>query len=229
MRYTFIAYPHYKLVYLYMFMFCSCQPMRAACKEGAVGSRVALEREESMRWFDHDRYLALVDNLAGAGNPEACFVLGLTLVFAQRQMGPAGTEWLRRAAAGGHKVAAYVLGVLHYSYRNDNEAKRYIGQVEGEDIVHGCKQQASGRTNRECVRCREQAVHVVREVTWKVHGMMSSVPVPVPVPPPEESCKGSGCGVLEGWSGGCAVFCSDGCRIRHEYSEFFSRVSLPVA
>jgi hypothetical protein len=206
--------------------------MRTACKEGVVGSRVALEREESMRWFDNDRYIALVNNLAAAGNPEACFVLGLTLVFAQRCTAPAGTEWLRRAAAAGHKVAAYVLGVLHYSYRDKQEAERYIRQVEGEDegVAHGCKKLASGRTNRKCVRCRAQAVQAVREVTWKVDGMMGTVPVSL-LPPAEDGgqgCKGSGCSVPEGWAGGCVVFCSDGCRIRHEYSEFFSQVSLPV-
>ena len=72
--------------------------MRAMCMERVVGRRVALEREESMRWFDHDRYLALVRNLAAAGNPEACFVLGLTLVFAKRCM-QLGTQCLTRAAA----------------------------------------------------------------------------------------------------------------------------------
>ena len=160
-------------------------------------------------------------------------MLGLTLVFAQQRCtAPAGTEWLRRAAAAGHKIAAYVLGVLHYHY-GDKDAERYIRQVEGEaasdgDIAHGCKQLASGRTNRECVRCRSQAVQAVRDVTWKVDGMMVPVPVPAPAEEGGQGCKSSGCGVPEGWAGGCAVFCSDGCRTRHEYSEFFSRVSLPV-
>ncbi|CAD6271970.1 unnamed protein product [Miscanthus lutarioriparius] len=58
-----------------------CPTMRAACMEHTVRSRVALEQEESMRWFDHNRYLALVDELAVDGNPEACFMLGLWLVF----------------------------------------------------------------------------------------------------------------------------------------------------
>ena len=110
-----------------------------------------------------------------------------------------------------------MLDVLLYG---DNEAEQYIRKVEGEDVAHGCKPEAS-RTNRECVRCREQAVDADREVIWRVDGMMD----PVPVPSPEVGCKGSGCGVAEGWIGGCAVFCSDDCRIRHEYSEFLSRVS----
>ena len=86
--------------------------------------------------------------------------------------------------------------------------------------VTGCKPEAS-KTNQECVKCREQAVDAVREMIWRVDGMMD----PVPVPPLEVGCKGSGYGMAEGWTSSCAVFCSDGCRIRHGYSEFFSRVS----
>jgi hypothetical protein len=137
-----------------------------------------------------------------------------------------GIQCLTRAADAGHKVAAYVLAVLHYCYWDKQEAERYIRQVEGEGGVdHGCKQ-ASGRTNRECVRCCAHAVHVVGDVTWKVAATM----VPVPVPPAEDGqgCKGSGCGVPEGWADGYAVFCSEACRIRHEYSKFVSRVSLPA-
>ena len=52
---------------------------------------------------------------------------------------------------------------------------------------------------------------------------------PVPVPPPEVGCKGSGCGVAEGWTGACAVFCSDGGRIRHEYSEFYISLIVNLA
>ena len=49
--------------------------------ERVVRSHIVLELEESMRWSDPNSYLALVDKLAAAGNPEACFVLGIRLVF----------------------------------------------------------------------------------------------------------------------------------------------------
>ena len=115
--------------------------MRAMCMERVVGRRVALEREESMRWFDHNRYLALIDKLAAAGNLEVCFVLGLKLVFTQGRTDPVGTALLRQAAVADHKVAAYVLGVLHYG---DEEAEQYIRQVEsegeGDVVAHRCKQ-----------------------------------------------------------------------------------------
>jgi len=148
-------------------------------------------------------------------------VLGLRLIFTQGRTDPVGTACLRQAAAADHKVAAYMLGVL--LYRN-NEAEQYIRKVEGEDVAHGCKLEAS-RTNRECVRCREQAVDAVWEVLWRVDGTMD----PVPVPPSEVGCKGSGCGVAEGWTSGCTVFCSDGCRIRHNYSEFYISLIVNLA
>ena len=55
--------------------------MRAVCMQHVVRNHVALEREESMRWSDPNRHLTLVDKLTVADNPEACFVLGLRLVF----------------------------------------------------------------------------------------------------------------------------------------------------
>lgn len=208
---------------------CSCQDMFAACKEGAVGRRVALEREGRMRWLYNDCYNALADNLVATGNPQAFFVRGLTLVFAKRCM-PLGTESLRQAASAGHKVAAYVLGVLHYSFANKQKAEWYIRQVEGEgdvvregDVMRGSKQ-ARGRTNRECVTCRAHAVEAVRDITWNVTGAMG--PLLAPALPAEDGqgCSGLGCGVPEGWTHEIAVFCSEGCRIRHEFSEFFSLV-----
>ena len=48
--------------------------MYKASKARAVGRCVALEREKTMKWLDNERYLAIVNHLAGAGNPEACFI-----------------------------------------------------------------------------------------------------------------------------------------------------------
>ena len=103
-------------------------------------------------------------------------MLGLRLVFTQGRTDPVGTACLRQATTANHKVEAYMLGVLLYG---DNEAEQYIRKVEDEDITHGCKPEAS-RTNRECVRCHEQAVDAVREVLWRVDGTMDPVNVHIP-------------------------------------------------
>ena len=56
--------------------------MYKASKEYAVGRRVALKWEEVMKWLNNDHYLAVVNHLTDTGNPKACFIIGLTLVFA---------------------------------------------------------------------------------------------------------------------------------------------------
>ena len=38
-----------------MYVYWSCKAMYKASKEGAVGRRVALEREEAMKWLDNER------------------------------------------------------------------------------------------------------------------------------------------------------------------------------
>uniref|UniRef100_K3XRU9 At2g35280-like TPR domain-containing protein n=2 Tax=Setaria italica TaxID=4555 RepID=K3XRU9_SETIT len=217
----------------------SCRAMRAACSDRAVGRRVALEREAgAMRWSDHERYLAVVGSLSGAGNPEACFLSGIALVFAHRCEG-AGVQLLAQAAAAGHKVAGYVLAVLLYS-KDDGAtagdvARRHIREVEEEeaadgsgDVVGGCAKTAKKRSNNECVRCRGHAVEAVRQATWN----MADLPAPavVMVQPKDDGyrCTAKGCGVPDAWCDS-AVFCSEDCRIRHERMMFFSQLPLTVA
>ena len=106
--------------------------MYKASKARAVGRRVALEREAAMKWQDNERYLTVVNHLAGAGNPEACFIVGLALVFAPQDM-QRGLVFLERAAVADHKAAAYVLGLLLYTAGETRDVgKHYIRQVEGE-------------------------------------------------------------------------------------------------
>ena len=71
---------------------------------------VALEREEAVKWQDNGRYVAVVNHLAGASNPEACFIVSLTLVFAHQDM-QRSLVCLDRAAVAGHKATTYVLGL----------------------------------------------------------------------------------------------------------------------
>ncbi|RLN22440.1 hypothetical protein C2845_PM07G02010 [Panicum miliaceum] len=215
----------------------SCRAMRAACGDRSVGRRVALEREAAMLWSDSERYLAVVGSLSGAGNPEACFLSGVALAFAHRCARP-GAELLGRAAAAGHKVAAYVLALVLYKAGGASDvARRHIRQVEGEAAEAGGgggykynKKTATRRSNQECVRCRAQAVAAVQQATWKMAEL--SDPVPEVVAPPEDEgshlCTASGCGVREAW---CewSIFCSEDCRIRYECAMFFSQLPLTVA
>ncbi|KAF8738158.1 hypothetical protein HU200_013985 [Digitaria exilis] len=136
-------------------------------------------------------------------------------------------------------VAAYVLGVLLYTYNTDNAvddvARRHMRQVEGdEEVASGdddvaiCQDQA----NSECVRCRAQAVEAVSQATWKMAPELPKTTTVSNMVTPEEDashrCEVSGCGAREAWSDS-AVFCSEECRIRHECAMFISQLPLTVA
>ncbi|KAM0829840.1 hypothetical protein ACQ4PT_066619 [Festuca glaucescens] len=195
----------------------TCKDMYGACKERHVGRRLALEKERGMKWRDNVGYFAMLKNLADAGNPEACFTLGLTLVLARHNK-QQGLACLDQAVAGGHKTAAYVLGVLLYTLKDERDvAKRYISQVEG-DVMRNV---ATEKTNRECKKYRQLAVNAVREVAWKgmENGGQSGL-----VPEDGRRCTSARCGVPEDWAD-YDVFCGDDCRIRHECVEFFGQVS----
>ena len=102
---------------------------------------------------------------AGAGNPEACFIVGLALVFAPQDM-LRGLVFLERAAVADHKAAAYVLGLLLYTAGETRDVgKHYIRQVEGEPVGGGCE--TAKRTNRECRRCQRLATDMVQAAAWK--------------------------------------------------------------
>lgn len=82
---------------------------------GGQGARrretCALERLDNMKWVENERYLAIVNHLVAVGNPDACFIVGVTLVFAHQDM-EQGLLFLDKAAIMGHKAAVYVLGLL---------------------------------------------------------------------------------------------------------------------
>lgn len=192
--------------------------MYNVCKDGAVGRRVALQREEVMKWQDNGRYVAVVNHLADAGNPEACFIVGLPLVFTHQAM-QRGLVCLERAAVGGHKAAAYVLGLLLYMGDESRDvAKHYISQVEGESAGGGCE--TAKRTNLECRRYRKLAADAVKKAWWKMDGPLGRVWA---FSEDGHRCTNTDCGVIEGWDD-YIIFCSDDCRIRHEYAKFFAEV-----
>ncbi|KAM0824744.1 hypothetical protein ACQ4PT_069996 [Festuca glaucescens] len=199
----------------------TCKDMYGASKERHVGRRLALEKERTMKWRDNMAYFAMLENLADAGNPEACFIVGLTLVFTRHNK-QRGLVCLDQAAAGGHKEAAYVLGMLLYTLKDGQDvAKRYIGEVEG-DV--GCNKVTTEKTNWECRKYKQLAANAVREVAWK--GITNGgQPVLLPMLPEDgHRCTSARCGVPEDWAD-YDVFCGGDCRIRHECVEFFGQVS----
>ncbi|CAL4977749.1 unnamed protein product [Urochloa decumbens] len=197
----------------------SCRAMRAACGDRDVGRRVALEREAgAMRWSDHERYLAVVGSLSGAGNPEACFLAGVALAFTQPQRARPGVQLLGQASKAGHRVAAYVRALLLYGggggAADEDDARRLIRQVEGEEpavggVVGGCTAAAAEkrRSNAECVPCRAQAVEAVRQAMWRMAELPASAVVALPEDDTDR-CTAKGCGKTEAWYE-WAAFCSE--------------------
>uniref|UniRef100_A0A0E0FG30 At2g35280-like TPR domain-containing protein n=1 Tax=Oryza nivara TaxID=4536 RepID=A0A0E0FG30_ORYNI len=113
-----------------------------------------------MKWVENERYLAIVNHLVAVGNPDACFIVGVTLDMAQ------GLFLLDKAATAGHKTAAYVLGLL--LYKSDEAratGKKYISQVEGDGDEAATTDAGNKRTNQECRRCRKIAEDAVQEQT----------------------------------------------------------------
>ncbi|RLM85037.1 hypothetical protein C2845_PM04G16660 [Panicum miliaceum] len=123
----------------------TCKFMRGVCKDRTIGKHVALDQQfaRNMMRNNYNGYVNLLARLAQLGNPEACFLTRMAVVF------PRGTPAVPRpcivhfgrAACGGHNVAAYVVAVLRYkanaSATDDDAARWYMRQVEGEQESGG--------------------------------------------------------------------------------------------
>uniref|UniRef100_A0A0E0L3X3 Uncharacterized protein n=1 Tax=Oryza punctata TaxID=4537 RepID=A0A0E0L3X3_ORYPU len=68
-----------------------------ASKERDVGRLVPLERLDNMKWMEKECYLAVVNHLVSAGNPDARFIVGVMLVFLHQDM-EQGLLFLDKAA-----------------------------------------------------------------------------------------------------------------------------------
>uniref|UniRef100_A0A0E0BWZ5 Uncharacterized protein n=1 Tax=Oryza meridionalis TaxID=40149 RepID=A0A0E0BWZ5_9ORYZ len=180
------------------------RPCTAAVKECDVGRRVPLERLDNMKWVENERYLAIVNHLVAAGNPDAGFIIGVTLAFAQ--------TW--------HRAFSSLTRPPLRATRRRPTGKKYISQVEGDGDEAATTVAENKRTNRKCQRCRKIAEDAVQEVMWKVVERRGQLLV---LPEDNHQCTATGCGLELGWEG-YEGFCSDGCRIKHEYSKFFTEV-----
>jgi hypothetical protein len=110
--------------------------------------------------------------LSGLGNPEACFLSGIKAFFIKHR----GYNDLRRAAKGGHDVAAYLYTILLYRDNGgaaaDDTAKGYMRQVAG----GGSTTSSRWLSNEGCLPLREKAVRKLHYSTWRIWGE--------PLPPP---------------------------------------------
>jgi hypothetical protein len=101
------------------------------CGHGDVGQHLSIEgiRDEISWVWDATAYKAFLAMLTDLGNPEACFFSRIKVVFMKNR----GCNDLRRAAEGGHSVAAYLYAIFldrdNGGAAVDNTAKRYMRQV----------------------------------------------------------------------------------------------------
>jgi hypothetical protein len=107
--------------------------MRRVCGHGDVGRRLSIEgiRDEISWLWNPTAYKAFFAMLTGLGHLEACFLSGIKAFFIEHM----GYNDLRRAAEGGHDVAAYLYAILLYKDNGgaavDDTAKWYMRLVAG--------------------------------------------------------------------------------------------------
>jgi hypothetical protein len=112
--------------------------MRRVCKNTVVGQRVALERFVlELQWNDRKGYNALLDCLTHIRNQEECFLSLMDILFGENYSSRSSISKLEEATQSGHNVATYIATMVLYrangSTCDDDIAKRYIRQVEGEE------------------------------------------------------------------------------------------------
>jgi len=94
----------------------TCHFMRRLSRNSEVGRRIDLGRvSNSRRWSGTNDYHNLLHRLSNIGNPVAYFITRMHAIFPGPLFAPPWPvldENLERAAAGGHKAAAYVAAVL---------------------------------------------------------------------------------------------------------------------
>jgi hypothetical protein len=165
--------------------------MHRVCGHNDIGRHLSIEgiRDEISWVWNPTAYKAFLDMLSSLGNPEACFLYGIKAFFIEYR----GYNDLRRAADGGHNVAAYLYAILLYRDNGgvaaDDTAKGYIRRVAG-----GGNTTSRWLSNEGCLPLREKAACALHYSTWRIWGE--------PLPPPaqvrgDQPCASTG--------GGCCV------------------------
>ncbi|XP_038979888.1 uncharacterized protein LOC120110002 [Phoenix dactylifera] len=107
----------------------TCKMFRTASKAKLVGQHISLEKEWSMHWWNKERYFAILNNCAAAGNLKACFILGLENVFNLESLN-LGLRYLEKAMVGGHDAATYTMGILLFGdHRTRQIGMEYLNKI----------------------------------------------------------------------------------------------------
>jgi hypothetical protein len=165
--------------------------MRRVCGHGDISWCLSIEGiRDDISWvWNPTAYKAFLVMLSGLRNPEACFLYGIKAFFIEHR----GYDDLRRAAEGGHDVAAYLYAIFLYRDNGgasaDDIAKGYMRRVAG-----GGSTTSRWLSNEGCLPLREKAVRALHYSTWRIWGE--------PLPPSaqvhgDQPCAGTG--------GGCGV------------------------
>jgi hypothetical protein len=87
------------------------------------------------------------------------------ILFRENYISRSTIATLEEAAQAGHNVVAYVAAMVLYmangSVGDDDTARRYIRQVEGEEASVAATSMMM-RTDKGCLRCLEVASEVIR-------------------------------------------------------------------
>jgi hypothetical protein len=180
-----------------------------------------------MAWDDTDGYTTILPRLAQVGKREACFITGMHVVFRGPMITPLPVldKNLERAAAGVHKVAAYVAAVLLYMANGgtniDNTARQYMKQAVAVEESVAAAAGGGGTMLRECFKCRWRAVNVIWRGRWR-RPLKRVAPASTLADVP---CAGENCGafVCLEW-GTCRLFCSGDCQIRGKIKLFLETI-----
>ena len=101
-------------------LWATCSSMRRICGNPAIGRRMVLDQcRHGLGWDDVGNYYALLSSLTQLGNSEACFLIGIPMVFEETHMSQPCLDDLACAADSGHNLAAYLVTILLYRHNGD--------------------------------------------------------------------------------------------------------------
>ncbi|CAL9757244.1 unnamed protein product [Musa acuminata subsp. burmannicoides] len=195
----------------------SCRRFHEASKARKVGQSMPVRRERVFHWLDAKGYFAFLRSCAECGNLEASLFLGLDEIYNRRRKS-LGLHHLHKAMKGGHRVAAYTLGII---LLQDPETQplgiKTLNKLAAMDLPGAPSAHESSISGDVLIAtCRREAASAMRNLTWtRLHLR------------PRRPCTNRLCGRVERagkanpWSGEESYrFCSQLCRWTHELYKF---------